>query len=131
MTIETLDIDRLVREVVRRLTEANQGDATRTTPTFAPAPPMTTSALANSISPPPSPPSSNSPATAGPADVWRLATRLLTVATLDARPAGTRTVVAPRGAVVTPAARDRLRQLRIELQFTDHAALTPAATRGR
>ncbi len=29
MTIETLDIDRLVREVVRRLTEANQGDAGR------------------------------------------------------------------------------------------------------
>lgn len=98
MNVESLDIDRLVREVVRRLAEAHNAGSggAAVTPRSSPAPVPT-----------PSP----------PADRWRVSERLLTLSSLASMPPATRVLEVPRGTVVTPAVRDRLRQLRVVLEF--------------
>lgn len=112
MNYSPADIDRLVREVVRRLTEA------------APAPVASAAGVA----------AASSAAVAAPAvapavaiDAWRPTERVITAATLDARPATARTLVVGRGVVVTPAAKDRLRQLKMELRVESNGASTATA----
>lgn len=51
----------------------------------------------------------------------------MTVAALESMPAGTRVLSARSGTVITPSARDRLRQLRVELSFTSGAVVASAA----
>lgn len=58
---------------------------------------------------------------------WDFGERLLTVAALESMPAGTRVLSARSGTVITPSARDRLRQLRVELSFTSGAVVASAA----
>ncbi len=59
--------------------------------------------------------------------VWDFRERLVTVATLDAMPSGTRVLSTRPGTVITPSARDRLRQLRVELSITSGAVVASAA----
>ena len=54
-------------------------------------------------------------ATASPREL-QISERLVTLATLNGRLDGVSRVIVPRRAVVTPAARDELKQRRIELQ---------------
>jgi ribose 5-phosphate isomerase RpiB len=58
---------------------------------------------------------------------WDFGERLVTVATLDGMPAGTRVLSTRPGTVITPAARDRLRQLRVELSVSSGSAVASAA----
>ena len=50
----------------------------------------------------------------------------MTVAALESMPSGTRVLSARSGTVITPSARDRLRQLRVELSFTSGAVVASA-----
>ncbi|MFM7073382.1 MAG: hypothetical protein ACKO38_16465 [Planctomycetota bacterium] len=59
--------------------------------------------------------------------VWEFSDRLVTVSALEAMPAGTRVLSARPGTVITPSARDRLRQLRVELSFSSGAVVASAA----
>ncbi|MFO0905946.1 MAG: hypothetical protein U0939_23265 [Pirellulales bacterium] len=121
MNYSPADIDRLVREVVRRLTEA------------APAPVASAAGVAAASSAAVAAPVVAAPAVA-PAvaiDDWRPTERVITAATLDARPATARTLVVGRGVVVTPAAKDRLRQLKMELRVDSNGASTATVQAGK
>ncbi len=86
------DVDAIVREVVRRL--RNQGDANK------PAAPVSTSVA--SASPPPT-------------AAVRLDRRLITLADLPENLAPAQRLEVPRSTVVTPAARDALKQMGVAL----------------
>lgn len=113
MTQPTIDVDAVVREVLRQLTESTRratGDAKSVASVVATKDSKATdAAVATAV-----------------ANEWRLDERLVTVATLARRPAGTRRVIVPRGAVVTPAALDELRSARIELTIGAIATSGPA-----
>jgi ribose 5-phosphate isomerase RpiB len=90
MTGLQLDIDAIVREVLRRLDEQMSRGQARAGRGKAPAQPRDAGCL-------------------------QLGQRVVTVATLEGRLGGVRRVVVPAGAVVTPAARDLLRTGNITL----------------
>ena len=84
------EIDQIVREVFMQLNEQPKGSATAAK--TEPKPAAATAELA-------------------------LAGRLVTLADLDGRLQGIKQLVVPRGAVLTPAVRDRLRDARIAISY--------------
>jgi hypothetical protein len=87
-------IDRIVREVLKQLNEQPKGSAT-----------------AEKIEPK----TETKPATA--TAELALTGRLVTLADLDGRLQGVKQLVVPRGAILTPAVRDRLRDARIAVSY--------------
>ncbi|HEY1602577.1 MAG TPA: hypothetical protein VGG64_23435 [Pirellulales bacterium] len=67
----------------------------------------------------------NSASKPQPTDLLELTDRLVTLATLDNRLSGIRSLVLRRGAVVTPSARDLLRAKEVQVSF---AAIAPRAS---
>ena len=101
-----VDIERIVREVMRRLEvpqPAGDGAGTET--------PM-----------PPEPKPDNSK--------LRLSGRVVTLASMDGRLAGVRQVIVAKGTVVTPAVRDELRKKKIKLDFSDNGHRANVSTGG-
>jgi ribose 5-phosphate isomerase RpiB len=96
MPTAQVDIERIVREVMRRLeVPQSAGDGAGT-----------------EIRTPPEPKPDNSK--------LRLSGRVVTLASLDGRLAGVRQVIVAKGTVVTPAVRDELRKKKIKLEFSDN-----------
>jgi len=96
MPTAQVDIERIVREVMRRLeVPQSAGDGAGTETRTPPEPKPDNSKL-------------------------RLSGRVVTVASLDGRLAGVRQVIVAKGAVVTPAVRDELRKKKIKLDFSDN-----------
>ncbi|MFO0817971.1 MAG: hypothetical protein U1A77_08520 [Pirellulales bacterium] len=119
MTIESLDIDRIVREVVRRLAESRVGEVAEAA-SPAPSTSRHDSAAGASVTAVKPQVKGATPHAGGESqEAWRLTTRLVTLESLAARPASARILSVARGTVVTPAARDQLRQWRIELKFVE------------
>lgn len=112
MNYSPAEIDRLVREVVRRLSEA--------APTAAVSAPVVAASSAGRAS--------SQFASPNASDVWRPSDKVITASTLDARPAAARVLAVRRGTVVTPAAKDRLRQLKIELRWESPTAVAANTT---
>lgn len=107
MPTAQVDIERIVREVMRRLEvpqPAGDGAGTETRPQ----------------QPEPKPDNSK----------LRLSGRVVTLASLDGRLAGVRQVIVAKGAVVTPAVRDELRKKKIKLEFSDNNHRANVSTGG-
>jgi len=96
MPTAQVDIERIVREVMRRLEVPQPVD----------------DKVGADVQTPPEPKPDNSK--------LRLSGRVVTLASLDSRLAGVRQVVVAKGTVVTPAVRDELRKKKIKLEFSDN-----------
>lgn len=114
-----VDLDRLVREVLVRL----QAAAASSSPAGAAGPQQSSSA--NGAVRPARPGESAS-------GVLVASERLITAATIGDRLAGVRQLQAPEGAIVTPAARDLLRERGVRIEFAACAVSPqPPAAKGR
>ena len=101
-----VDIERIIREVMRRL-EVPQSinDGVETESRTPPAPKPDNSRL-------------------------RLSGRVVTLESLGGRLAGVRQLIVTKGAVVTPAVRDELRKKKIKLEFSDNNHQAKASVGG-
>jgi hypothetical protein len=107
-----LDIDAIVREVVRRLQRAQTSITADKKPSHPVGPGRRTG---------PGAPTDDRAQT-GPADVpgvLQVDHRVVTMTVLEGRLNGIKQLVVPPGAVVTPSVRDVLRKKRVELVFAD------------
>jgi hypothetical protein len=113
MAGQELDLEAIVREVLRRLAQL---DGDRTGSNGAEAPRQAPAAAV--IQP-----------TASVTDQLQLQERTITLGLVAGRMQGVKQVLVPAGAVVTPSVRDELRKRQIALRFTaEQAADLPVAT---
>ncbi len=101
-----LDIERIVREVMRRMqANGSAGNGARTETEAESEPEADKSKL-------------------------RIGDRVVTLTSLDGRLRGVREVVVPKGAVVTPSVRDELRKKKVRMVFAEEAQAANASTGG-
>jgi hypothetical protein len=101
-----LDIERIIREVMRRLQDNGSAGGGAGTETKASPKPKTDK------------------------NKLRVGERVVTLASLDGRLRGVKEVIVPNGAVVTPAVRDELRKKKVRLTFAEKAHAANASTDG-
>jgi ribose/galactose isomerase len=100
MSISPQDLEQIVKEVLRRLREREITNEIRTE------------------------------ASGGTkASTLKLAERVVTLATLKDKLAGVKTIVVPRGAIITPLVRDELKATNIKLEFADRPSDSKRAAR--
>lgn len=127
MAAAELDLEMIVREVLRRLEQAGDepgGDAApRGAATRAPA--MNAepaAAVATAVAPPAVPPPTVPPPADRPARLDLGQHRTITLGLIEGRLTGVRELLVPHGAVVTPSVRDELRTRGVGLRFADRSA---------
>jgi hypothetical protein len=118
-----LDIDAIVREVVRRLQRAQSPGAADKKPSHAVGPGGQTGPAAGDDGrtqekPVPTP------------GVLKVDHRVVTMTALSGRLSGVKQLVVPQQAVVTPSVRDALRKSRVELVFAEPGSCSASATSG-
>ena len=105
MSLSPAEIENVVREVLARLAQLDDSAAA------AIETPSTCAAPAPKAEPPKAPPAKRD-------DVFAVRDKVVTLASLEGRPASVRRVAVLPGAIVTPAVRDVLREERLSLEFS-------------
>lgn len=126
MAFPPLDIEAIVREVLRRLEHELTAAAAPTQPAASPAPAATAAPAATVAKPPVN---GHRQRAAEPGSLT-ISDRVVTLASVKERLGGVKHLLVPAGAVLTPSVRDELRKRKIQLQFVRPTAASSATTDG-